>query len=258
MWRTLALTLASTLTFAAASATAADRTATAAASESPGQSPSAREPAPREASTHGRAESWIDVAPTPYGPILIQQASPPPYRDYQMSRVLSAEERKQWLQTAMPTMARIMKLDAREAMNHFALKYQARPGLSFDEVVQSMLLRANRLNLKYVGRNPMWLDFRAALNDTSAPRIEVFSFCDLAVGRDLLRAVPELAVFLPCRIVVMEDADRNIWIMTLDWDMTWLTVAGENMGMTPELRQGAIEVRNKLDNVMQAAAQGEL
>jgi hypothetical protein len=39
-------------------------------------------------------------------------------------------------------------MDAREAMNHFAVKYQAKPGLSFDEVVQSMMLRANKVNLK--------------------------------------------------------------------------------------------------------------
>jgi hypothetical protein len=30
------------------------------------------------------------VEPTPYGPMLIQQGLPPPYRDYQMNRVLQA------------------------------------------------------------------------------------------------------------------------------------------------------------------------
>ena len=203
-------------------------------------------------------EPWLDVAPTPYGPILIQQAPPPPYRDYQMSRVLSPEERQRWREAALPTTARMMKMDAREAMNYYALKLRARPGLSFDEVVQSMRLRANRLNLKQVGHNRLSADFRSVLGDPSTPRIEVYSFCDIAVARELLRIIPEIAVFLPCRIVVMEDADRAIWIMTLDWDMTWLTVAGENMDITPELRQGALDVRNKLNSVMEAAAQGEL
>lgn len=39
-------------------------------------------------------QSWIDVTPTPYGPMLMQQAPPPPYRDYQMNRILTPEEKE--------------------------------------------------------------------------------------------------------------------------------------------------------------------
>lgn len=204
------------------------------------------------------AQGWIDATPTPYGPVIVQQASPPPYRDYQMNRILKPEERQRWLQMAMPMMAHTMQMDAREAMNHFAVKYKVKPGVSFDEVVDSMKLRANQVNLKLVGSNLIWKDFRAVLHDDTAPRIEVFSFCDIAVGRDLLRTVPEIAVFLPCRITVMEDADKNIWVMTLDWDVTWLDQAGKQTGITPELRKGVMAIREKLDSVMQAGVNGEL
>ncbi|MBT9568907.1 MAG: DUF302 domain-containing protein [Thiobacillus sp.] len=190
--------------------------------------------------------------------MMIQLAPPPPYRDYQMSRIISPEEKQRWLQMAMPMTANMMKMDARAAMNYFAYKIKARPGLSFDDVVQSMMLRANQVNLKFVGRNQMWKDFKEVLGDDTAPRIEAFSFCDIAVGRDLLRIIPEMAVFLPCRITVMEDADKNIWVMTLDWDVTGLDLAGTSMDITPELRKGAKSVRDKINSVMQAAAQGEL
>jgi uncharacterized protein (DUF302 family) len=203
-------------------------------------------------------QSWIGVKQTPYGPMLMQQALPPPYRDYQMNRILTPEEKKRWLQLAMPMMANLMQMDAREAMNHFAVKYKAKPGLTFDEVVESMMLRANQVNLKYVGSNLMWKDFHAVLGDTGAPRVEVFSFCDIAVGRDLLKIIPEMVVFLPCRIAVMEDAEKNIWVLTLDWDVTWLDIAGKHMGLTPELRQGAIDIREKMDKVMRAGANGDL
>ena len=201
---------------------------------------------------------WFGTVQTPYGPMLIQQALPPPYRDYQMNRILPPEEKKRWLQMAMPMMANMMQMDAREAMNYFAVKYKAKPGLSFDEVVESMMLRANKENLKFVGSNLMWKDFQAVLGDNTAPRVEVFSFCDIAVARDLLRIIPEMAVFLPCRITVMEDGDKNIWVLTLDWDVTWLDMAGRQMGITPELRQGALAIREKLDSVMRAGAAGEL
>ena len=204
------------------------------------------------------AQGWIDVAPTPYGPMLMQQAPPPPYRDYQMNRVLTPEEKARWRQMAMPMMAHLMQMDAREAMNYFAVKYKARHGLSFDQVVESMMIRANQVNLKFVGKNQIWKEFRAVLHDDTAPRVEVFSFCDIAVGRDLLKVIPEIVVFLPCRIAVMEDADKNIWVMTLDWDVTWLDQAGKQTGITPELRKGAMDIREKLDSVMRAGADGEL
>lgn len=204
------------------------------------------------------AHGWIDVTPTPYGPMLMQQAPPPPYRDYQMSRVLTPEEKKRWFEMVMPVMSGLMKMDAREAMNYFAVKYKAKPGVSFDQVVESMMLRANQVNLKFVGKNEIWKEFRATLHDEKAPRVEVFSFCDIAVGRELLKVIPEIVVFLPCRIAVMQDADKNIWILTLDWDVTWLDQAGKQAGITPELRKGAMEIREKLDSVMRAGADGEL
>jgi len=216
--------------------------------------PQTTTPAPTNSSEQG----WIDVTPTPYGPILMQQASPPPYRDYQMNRVLTPEEKERWRKMVMPMMAHLMQMDAREAMNYFAVKYKAKPGLSFDEVVESMMTRANQVNLKFVGKNQIWKDFRAVLHDDTAPRVEVFSFCDIAVGRDLLKVIPEVVVFLPCRIAVMEDADKNIWVMTLDWDVTWLDQAGKQAGITPELRKGAMAIREKLDSVMRAGADGAL
>jgi uncharacterized protein (DUF302 family) len=211
-------------------------------------------PPPAQAKPPG----WIDVTPSPYGPMLIQQDLPQPYRDYQMSRVLTPEERKRWRQAAMPALAGVMQMDAREAMNHFAIKMKAKPGISFDEVVQSMMLRANQLNLKHVGSNLMWKEFQSVLGDTKAPRVEVFSFCDIALGRELLKVIPEMVVFLPCRVAVMEDGDKNIWVLMMDWDITWLDLAGKQTGLTPELRQGAIEIRNKMEEMMRAGANGEL
>jgi len=204
------------------------------------------------------AKSWIDVTPTPYGPMLMQQAPPPPYRDYQMNRILNPEEKARWREMAMPMMAHLMQMDAREAMNHFAVKYKAKPGVSFDQVVESMMLRANEVNLKFVGKYLLWKEFRAVLNDDKAPRVEVFSFCDIAVGRELLKIIPEIVVFLPCRIAVMEDGDKNIWVLTLDWDATWLDQAGKHADITPELRKDVMAIRDKLDNVMRAGADGAL
>jgi uncharacterized protein (DUF302 family) len=218
----------------------------------------ATQPAPAATPPSTQEGGWIAPVQTPYGPVILQQGMMPPQRDFQMSRVISPEERKRYLQMSMPMMANMMQLDAREAMNYMVVKYQVKPGVSFDEAVQSLKLRANRINFKFVGENLMWKDFRAVLGDDSAPRVEVFSFCDIAIGRELLKIVPEMVVFLPCRIAIMEDAQKNIWILALDWDFTWLDYAGKSLGLTPEVRQGIADIRVKMDDMMRAAANGDI
>jgi uncharacterized protein (DUF302 family) len=65
-------------------------------------------------------------------------------------------------------------------------------------------------------------------------------------------------IYLPCRIAVMEDADKKVWVMGLDWDMAWLDSAQGSMGINPALAKYAVDIRDKMDNIMQAAANGEL
>ena len=93
---------------------------------------------------------------------------------------------------------------------------------------------------------------------TTGHGVEVFSFCDIAIGRELLKIIPEMVVFLPCRIAVMEDADKNIWVMMMDWDVTALQLVSNQKGIPAELRKDAIEIREKMENVMRAGANGEL
>ncbi|MCA1925406.1 MAG: DUF302 domain-containing protein [Thiobacillus sp.] len=174
-----------------------------------------------------------------------------------MSATPTAEQKKQLMKSMMPLMAN-MGLNIRDVMNYMTTKYQAKAGVSFDDVVESMKLRANQLNLKLVGHSPMIKDIQAVLGDTTSPRMEVFHFCDIAAGREIMKLVPEAIVYLPCRIAVMEDDKRNVWVLTLDWDMAWLDSINGSMGITPEIAKMAVEIRDKMDNVMRAGANGDL
>jgi len=189
---------------------------------------------------------------------LIGTLSPKPTRPYTMRPGIPQETKRQMMQMMMPIMNSVFRMSMPDAMNWFAHKIPAKPGVSFDEVVESMMLRANKLNFKYVGNNLMYKDFQAVLGDMEAPRIEVHNFCDIAVGRDLLKISPEFLVFLPCRIGVMEDADKKIWLMMLDWNLDWVAGYETQMGVTPELARGAIDVRNKMEEIMQAGADGDI
>lgn len=138
-----------------------------------------------------------------------------------------------------------------------AVKYPAKEGLKFDEVVEAMKLKANELNFKYVGHNPMWKDIVAITGQTDTPRVEFFSFCDALVARELLDISLEFAVFLPCRVAVVEDANRKIWLLTLDWDVRWLDTSKNPNQMSAKLRDGAVKIREAIDKIMRAGASGD-
>lgn len=189
---------------------------------------------------------------------FVGNLTPAPTKPYTMRPGIPQSTKKQMMQMMMPIMNNVMRMSMPDAMNWFSHKIKAKPGLKFDDVLESMMLRANQLNFKYVGNNLMWKDFRAVLGDMDAPRIEVHSFCDIAVGRDLLKISPEFLVFLPCRIGIMEDANKDIWVMMLDWNLEWVAGYENQMGVSPELARGAIDVRNKMEDIMRAAANGDL
>ncbi len=208
-----------------------------------------------------RANPYLQHVPAASGPFVFPTTQgTQPTRPYEMSRVVTPEEKKAMMRQLMPWMSQATRMNVRDVMNYMTVKYKAKEGLSFDDVVESMKLRANQLNFKLVGHSPMWKDFRAVLGDTEAPRVEVFHYCDIAAGREVLKFAPEALVFLPCRIAIMEDADKNIWVMTLDWDVSWLDSISGRMGMdsAPELIRAAIDIREKMDNIMRAAAAGDL
>ncbi|MGO9444415.1 MAG: DUF302 domain-containing protein [Thiobacillaceae bacterium] len=186
------------------------------------------------------------------------QPAPPPPRPWTMSPPISKADKARMIKMMMPWLSQGMHMNIRDVMNFMSVKYKAKPGLSFDDVVESLKIRANTDNFKLVGQSPMWKDIAAVLGDTTSPRMEVFHFCDIAAGRELMKLAPEAIVFLPCRIAVMEDADKNIWVLTLDWDLAWLDSVNGTLGISPELAKMAVDIRDRLDDIMRAGANGDL
>ena len=179
-------------------------------------------------------------------------------RPYEMSKPVSPEEKNKLMKQIMPMMGMVKSMDVKDVMNLMAIKYQAKPGLSFEDVKQSMELSANKHNFKKVGESPMWKDIQAVLGDMDAPRMEVYHYCDIAAGREILKYAPESIVYLPCRIAIMEDADKNVWVLTLDWNTSWLDSLSGKMGAPDQLMIYAKDIRDKMNIIMKDAAGGEL
>lgn len=158
---------------------------------------------------------------------------------------------------AVQSMMAVNPLSMRDMINLMTYKVKAKQGVSFDEVVTSMKLRANFHNYKYVGHSPLSKDVEAVTGKPS-PRVEVFSFCDSVVARRLLNYVPELIAFLPCRVAVLEDANKDIWLITIDWDISWLDYSQNPNKMDPELYKESKRIRDVMEDMMRAGANGDL
>lgn len=170
-----------------------------------------------------------------------------------MRESISPEARANFVSSLMA----LNPFSMQEMIAMMAVKYPAKEGLGFDDVVEAMKTKANEINFKYVGVNPLWKDVVAISGKTDTPRVEFYSFCDAMVARDLLDLSLEFAVFLPCRIAVVEDANKKIWVLTLDWDVRWLDSSKNPNQISAALREKAIMVREAIDKIMRAGANGD-
>ncbi len=148
-------------------------------------------------------------------------------------------------------------LSLRDMISIMADKMPVAEDVSFDDAIESMKLRANEINFKFVGHSPLWKDV-AAITGEDTPRVEIFNFCDAMVARKVLDFAPEFIVFIPCRIALTEDAQGQIWVMTLDWNVNWLNLAqNPNSVLDKELREEAIRIREGIRYIMEGAATGD-
>ena len=171
-----------------------------------------------------------------------------------VSDSVSTEAKRNFFQSMMA----MSPLSLRDTLAIMAEKMPVADDISFDDAVDSMRLRANEINFKFVGHNPLWKDIVAITGDENTPRVEIFQFCDAMVGRKILDYAPEFVVFLPCRIALIEDADGKLWVMTLDWDVNWLDFAqNPNSILDEELRADARRIRDGMRYIMEGAASGD-
>ncbi len=170
-----------------------------------------------------------------------------------VSESISLEAKRNFYQSMMM----LSPLSLRDMLAIMADKMPVADDVSFDDAVDSMKLRANEINFKFVGHSPLWKDV-AAITGEDTPRVEIFHFCDAMVARKILDYAPEFVVFIPCRIALLEDAQGKLWVMTLDWDVNWINLAqNPNSVLDEELRADAIRIREGMRYIMEGAASGD-
>jgi uncharacterized protein (DUF302 family) len=129
-----------------------------------------------------------------------------------------------------------------------------KPGVSLEEVQESMKLRANALNLKLVAELPLSKQVEVM---TGQPQrlTTIFQFCDALIAKQLVEQNENLAIYLPCRISLIEreDGKANLVMMDIDTD-----ALAKNYNLKPELAAKMAQVRQQLIEIMQAGANGDI
>lgn len=165
---------------------------------------------------------------------------------------VSRDAKRLWAQVIMM----FNPVGIRDVLNFIGHKVPAREGLSVDTVVEALIQRARKHGFLLVHRYQMWKELQAITGEADPFKVEVVSICDPTVSRDWMDFAPEMALFVPPRIAVVEDRERRIWLIMLDWDMQWLDNS-RGPGFAAKLRTQGLERREMLEDIMQAAARGE-
>jgi len=124
-------------------------------------------------------------------------------------------------------------------------------GVSFDDAIESMKLRANALNIKLVAELPLSKQIKA-MGETSH-RMGIYQFCDALTAKKMVEFDINFAAYLPCRIALVEDQQGKGWLLMMNMDMLI-----NNPKLHGELKNTAVGVRDSLLEIMKAGAQGEL
>ncbi len=140
---------------------------------------------------------------------------------------------------------------ARQVVQDSIRKYKIDEDVSVEEAVESMQLRANMLNFKMVADLPLSEQVKSMGEEANYMRI--LAFCDALIAKKMVEFDPIFAGFLPCRVAVIEDEQKQGWIITMNMDMMLNTVK-----LTPELIPLAEQVRDSINSIVDAGVTGDL
>lgn len=131
------------------------------------------------------------------------------------------------------------------------VKKQIAEDVSMDDAVASMKLRANLRNMKLVAELPLSKQIQSMGKE--ARRMDIFQFCDPLTAQRMVEANINFAAYLPCRIALVEDEKGKGWLVMMNLD---IMINGAEL--TPDLKAKAIEVRDALNDIIEAGANGDL
>ncbi|NEV63239.1 DUF302 domain-containing protein [Thiorhodococcus minor] len=125
-------------------------------------------------------------------------------------------------------------------------------GLTTEDVIESMKSLAISHNFLFVGESPFYKQIQAITGEEYR-YVNFLSFCDARIGRMMLEYRNEYSGFMPCRIALVEDAEGNLKLYSMNLDL--MIYGGKEL--PPDLKASAIRVRETIRAIMEGGAAGE-
>lgn len=131
-------------------------------------------------------------------------------------------------------------------------KAKVAEGLSFEEVDESIQQVAIDRNIRGVGDLPLG-DQIEAMTGEPWRKLKIYLYCNPLTAARMVEHDIAYAAYLPCRISLVEDAQGQLWVTTLDMDM--MIHGGKTL--PPELLKEALEVKSIMQDILERAAEGD-
>jgi uncharacterized protein (DUF302 family) len=131
-------------------------------------------------------------------------------------------------------------------------KAKVKDGLTFEDVDQSIKSIANAMNIKGVGELPLG-DQVSAMEGKPWRKLTIYLYCNPLTAAHMIEYSEAFAAYLPCRVALLEDKNKQLWIYTLDMDM----MIHGGKPLPPALKAEAEKVKEIMKAVLEKGSQGE-
>lgn len=140
-----------------------------------------------------------------------------------------------------------------DVANAMIVKMPLDEGISINQAIESMKLRANLMNVKLLGSYPLSKTIQKTIG-TKINFIEIFEFCDMITAAPILQDSPAFAAQIPCRIAIYEDSNGQVWFVTTNLD---IFIYGSRY-TSAKLKAQLLKIQDNLLKIMGAGATGAL
>ena len=130
------------------------------------------------------------------------------------------------------------------------MKVPVEPGLTAADVKDSIMATAMNLNMKFVGSQPLSQELQS--RGVESGHLEIFQFCNPLDARKMVDHNIIFAAYMPCRIVLVEDKDGQLWLEMIDLDFLI-----DNAELPPEVKDIAVKVSDMLKKIVEAGRVGD-
>ncbi|MGM0554433.1 MAG: DUF302 domain-containing protein [Pseudomonadota bacterium] len=137
-----------------------------------------------------------------------------------------------------------------QMVRHSAEVFPLEDGVSIEDAVESMKLRANLRNFQEVADLP--LSDQVAAMGGEGNYMRILAFCDALIANRMVQHDIIFASFLPCRIAIVEDDEGQGWIVTTNMDMMLHAT-----DLPEDLEEIAREVRDTIYSIVEAGRTGD-